>query len=470
MIARNWIWVACLGVLAGGGGPAAEAAAPLEVGVAVVDITPPIGYRMCGYFNERLSTGVHNPLQAKAIALQQGSERCAWVFCDLIGLPAELTAQARTAAAEASGIPREHILIAGTHSHTGPLFFGALRDYFHQRAVDEAGTDPQEAVDYPAKLTSRLVEAITQAAAAMEPAELAAGSAAQTGLAFNRRYVMRDGSVKFNPGKLNPDMVRPSGPIDPQVGLLQFRRGGRPVAGLTVFALHLDTTGGTEYAADYPFFLEQRLRAKFGQSYQSLFGIGTCGNVNHVDVSTDRPQSGHGEAARIGTTLAGTVLTAAESLPAVTEPRLAVAATTVAIPLQQYSSQDLAAARANLAKVGGRELSFLEQVEAVKIVNVANHAGDPLTAEVQAFRLGESCAVVALPGEVFVELGLAIKQASPFRDTIVLELCNDYPDYIPTKRAFAEGSYEPTNSIIAPGGGEMLVEAAGKLLDELRVR
>ncbi|RIK73172.1 MAG: hypothetical protein DCC67_18230 [Planctomycetota bacterium] len=437
---------------------------PLQVGMAAADVTPPVGCRMSGYFSERFSTGVHNPLQAKAIVLRQGEVQFAWVFCDVIGVPAEVTAKARDAAAAATGIPRAHILVAGTHSHTGPLYFGALRDYFHQRAVERAGSDLHEAVDYAALLREKVVAAIVEAAADAQSTEVAAGAVEQPGLAFNRRYVMRNGTVQFNPGKLNPDIVRPSGPIDPQIGLVQFRREGRPVGGLTVFALHLDTTGGTELAADYPYFLERELRDRFGADYQSVFGVGTCGNVNHIDVTHDRPQVGHGEAERIGRELARTVAAASDSLPLLSRPSLAASSATVALPLQRYSPQEVAAARANLEKVGGRELPWLEQVSAVKIVNVANQPGETLAAEVQVFRLSDEAALVALPGEVFVELGLAIKQASPFATTLVVELAGDDPNYIPTRTAFAEGSYEPTNSLIEPGGGEMLVEAAVELL------
>jgi hypothetical protein len=90
--------------------------------------------------------------------------------------------------------------------------------------------------------------------------------------------------------------------------------------------------------------------------------------------------------------------------------------------------------------------------------------------EVQVFRLSDDVALVGLPGEIFVELGLAIKKASPFAVTLVVELCNDAPGYVPTLKAFKEGSYETVNSRVQPGGGEKLVEAASRLLKELHVR
>ena len=88
--------------------------------------------------------------------------------------------------------------------------------------------------------------------------------------------------------------------------------------------------------------------------------------------------------------------------------------------------------------------------------------------EVQAFRLDADTAIVCLPCEIFVDLGLAIKRASPFKRTLVIEICNDRPSYVPTLKAFAEGSYEVTNARVKPGAGEILVDTAVKLLGEIK--
>ncbi len=242
----------------------------------------------------------------------------------------------------------------------------------------------------------------------------------------------------------------------------------QPLGVLTVFALHLDTVGGTEYSADYPFYLERELRSKLEPNVISMFGNGTCGDINHVDVTTKRPQSGQEEAERIGEELAKTVAAALPNLKPIAAPSLAVRSVKVDVPLQRYDAAQIAAVRSNMPKVGTRELTFLEQVEACKIVSIAQRGVDVLPLEVQVFRLGPETALVALPGEVFVELGLAIKIASPFAATMVIELANDNPHYVPTQKAFAEGSYETVNSIVQAGGGEMLVDAAEKLLRELK--
>jgi sugar phosphate isomerase/epimerase len=438
----------------------------LKAGVAVTDITPPTGYRMSGYFYERLGTGTLDPLHAKALVLRQGNQRAAIVICDIIGLPRDISSQARKQAADKTGIPSEHILIAATHSHTGPLYSGTLRKHFHDLAVAKNSSDPYEKVDYPSQLVAKIVEAITQADAAVKPILLAAGVTEQQGLSFNRRFFMKDGTVRFNPGVLNPDIVRPAGPIDPRVGVAFFRRPDtdRTIAALANFALHLDTVGGTNYSADYPFYIEQSLRETFGQDFVLLFGTGTCGDINHIDVTKkDRLKTEF-----IGRTLAETIKAKASQLKSISEPALAVQSEVVQVPLQRWTPEELAWAEENINKVGSDKLPFLEQVKAYKILSLKQLATDVLPLEVQVFRLSSSVAIVGLPGEVFVELGLAIKDTSPFPITLVIELCQDSPGYVPTKKAFIEGSYEVVNSRIASGGGEMLVDAATRLLNSLK--
>ena len=114
--------------------------------------------------------------------------------------------------------------------------------------------------------------------------------------------------------------------------------------------------------------------------------------------------------------------------------------------------------------------TFLERVQAYKVLDVNARQGKPLEAEVQVIALGPDLAFVALPGEIFVELGLFVKHNSPFRHTIIAELANGSVGYVPTKRAFEEGNYEPVSARCAPGSGEQIAETAVKLLKEVRSR
>jgi len=460
-----WLFVGCSHV-----SPEPAPAQSLQVGAAEVDITPPIGYRMAGYFNERLSTGIHDPLHAKAMALRQGSEQIALVACDLIGVPLEVSTDARVRISQRTGIPVSNIVICATHTHTGPLYEGPLREYFHETALQQNETDPKEKVDYAAFLTDQLAGVVAAAQVTLRPAELQAGIAEQEGLSFNRRFWMKNGKVVFNPGQLNPDIVRPAGPIDPDVGIVLARTldAPQPFAGLTVFAVHSDTVGGTEYSADYAFFLEQTLRRAFGQHFISALGLGPCGDINHINVKeapTNRPKFTITQ--RIGNTLGQDVVEQSRMLPPISHPSLAARSITLQVPFQKVTPEQVAEARGTMEKFYDRGTPFLVKVAAVRVLDL-DRLGSLRPMEVQAFRLDPDTAIVCLPCEIFVELGLAIKHTSPFKRTMVIEICNDRPSYVPTLKAFGEGSYEVTNARVKPGAGQMLVDASLSLLRQLK--
>ncbi len=234
-------------------------------------------------------------------------------------------------------------------------------------------------------------------------------------------------------------------------------------ASLVNFALHLDTTGGTLYAADYPYFIEQNLREKFGKDFTLLFGTGTCGDINHFDVTTKdirKPEI-------IGATLAGTVAAAQSKAIAQAEPG-GQAGRGRSAHTEIHGGRDRAGEKGHGQDRHGRTCPSSIRSERTRSWTSRVAAARRYRLEVQVFRLSDEVAVVGLPGEVFVEHGLAIKKASPFPVTLVIELCQDDVAYVPTKKAFAEGSYETVNSRIAPGGGERMVEAAVRLLRELQ--
>jgi hypothetical protein len=423
---------------------------PLEVGVAVREITPPLGYAMRGYYSPRGATGVLDPLRAKAVVFRQGPTQAALVELDVCGIAPELTAQVRR---RVGAIPPEHVVLAATHSHTGPEYADAIRRFA------ESGADD----GYVARLVEQTAGAIADAQAAAAPALLKAGTARQpVEISFNRRFVLKDGSIRTWATFKDPDVVRPAGPIDPEVGIILIESSR---AALVNFALHLDTVGGTQYSADYPHALEEGLKPDVAVT---IFAAGCCGDINHVDPRG----SPRRRAPEIGGALARTVREALPGLAELSAPSLAVRRAVVRAPLQTFSEADLTWAREIVARDGrGEKLPFLDEVRAYKLLELEalRRAGAEMPLEVHAIRLDREAAIVTLPGEVFVELGLAIKKRSPFPTTLVVELANtDATNYIPTREQYPGGHYEVTNSVLAAGGGEMLVEAAVGLLRALR--
>lgn len=462
---------------------------PFEAGLAERDITPEVGY---GHYRGE-STGVTYPLHAKALVFRQGDESAALIVCDIIGAPRALTTRIRARVTDETGIPFEHISVAATHTHTGPDYFEELRQYADAEAAGEM-TDELEA-GYVARLIEQASGAAIDAHAALAPVNVDKLSAEEHGVSFNRRFLMADGRVRMNPGRDNPNAVRPTGPIDPQVLMVLLRSAdGEPLGSLTNFANHLDTVGGTEYNPDYPHYLEQSLREEFGAGFISLFGTGACGNLNHVDVKGGKRLSTQD----IGEAL-GSAIRANLDDRAAQDAALAAASRTVFWPMQGFTEEELAWARDyDEADELYAERSFLQRRRALKILSLnaarenkgiepgprgasrAFHeihqpaippaaSGEPwiLPVEVHAFRVSADTAIVTMPGELFVELGLDLKERSPFQHTLVIELANAHIAYVPTEEGFRHGDYEAVNSRLAPGGGEAMVDAAVDMLEAL---
>jgi hypothetical protein len=425
----------------------AASSAELRVGAGAAKITPPPGAPMAGYYYNRAADGVHDDLWAKAIVLELDGARAALVACDISGLPRPIIDEARREIARDPGIPADRVMIGATHTHTGPK-------------ADGEST----------RLPKLIAEAVRKATAALAPARVAAGRGREDSLTFNRRFHMKDGTVGWNPGKLNPNIVRPAGPIDPDVPVIWFDTPkGDAVAVHVNYALHLDTVGGTQYSADYPYTLSRLLADARGPGLPTLFTIGCAGNLNHIDVHWADKQKGHHEAARIGTVLAGEALKTMKRLDALPAGFLRARSAMVKLPLAGVRAEDLAWARTITPTFGtAKAAPFLDLVRAFKFVDVAERKGAPIEAEVQAIALGDQLAWVGLPGEIFTELGLAIKTASPFRYTVVSELANGSIGYVPNRKAYPEGAYEAESARCGAGAGEMLADAAVRMLVELR--
>ncbi len=157
-------------------------------------------------------------------------------------------------------------------------------------------------------LVKKIASSIAMAKKNLKEANVKVGKGEEQNLVFNRRYVMKDGSVKTNPGKLNPDIIRPAGPVDPDILVILLEDDIKnPIALLINYANHVDTIGGTGISADYPGILSRTLKRFLGD-IPVLFLTGAEGDINHINVMDSNPQAGYEEAKRIGITLAGEVL------------------------------------------------------------------------------------------------------------------------------------------------------------------
>ena len=427
----------------------------LKAGAAAVNITPLLGTSLVGYFRDRKATDVHDELYAKAVVLDNNETQLALVVCDIIGAGKERLGRARELIQERCGIPVDHTMISCTHTHTGPASVSAL-----EVDIDEP---------YMEFLVPRIVDSVQRAKNRLQEARISFGLGRVDGVAFNRRYWMKDGTVRMNPGYHNPNIVRPAGPIDPELGVLRLvDLKGKTIALLANFALHYVGEGDNlAVSADYFGFFSQAIQRLLNERFIAMLANGCCGNVNNIDVHNPPTRKKPYEHAKhVATLVAAEALRVSELMTFSDWCLLAVNREILTIGVRQPTAQELEEAERLLAKpttefgrerVYAREILMLSRME------------KEVQAEVQVIRMGD-LALVALPGEVFVEIGLEIKKRSPFKTTFVVELANDWVGYVPTAQAFEEGDYETRlarSSKLAPEAAMQFTQSAVKLLHKL---
>ena len=425
----------------------------IRAGTGRVDITPSVGSCLVGYLSPRISRGVRDPLFATSAVLGRGEDRVALVSCDLMAVPRPWSDVAKSMIMEETGIPPERVMIAATHIHTGPC----VSSVFMSDADHE----------YLSTLPSAIARSVELADASATPASIQVGTAREDGLSFNRRFRMKDGTVSTNPGIGNPDAGPPAGPIDPEVIGLSIRDlDGRVRGCLFNYANHVDVMTGNLISSDYPGLLARLFRQSYGDDANLVYLNGACGNLNHIDISGRRNQNGPEQVEMIGRTLFDDL----EKILGNSKPdpvsRLGGALEEIKLPRHRVTGEEIARAKEVLEK---REGMDREVIFAREIMMLARNPSMEIGTVMQVLRVGEA-AFLGIPGEVFVEIGLSIKETSGFPLTAVVELANDYVGYLPTDEGFEQGGYEVTparSSQAAPGTARVLVDGAGKLISML---
>lgn len=438
-------------------------AAEFRIGRAKVVITPPVGSVIGNSYGITVSTGVSSDVHAKAVVFELDGAKAALVACDMISLHPPIVRRTRELIAARTSVAPDRVILAATHCHAGPQTHPMLYAL-------PGGEAQQLSAKFVEDLPGLIAESVRLAEADLRPARLFVGRGREDTISFNRRFLLRDGTVKMNPGRQNPAIVRPMGPIDPEVGVVYAESAdGAPLVTIVNFALHVAVVGGSKVSADYPHTLAQVLARVKGDAMLTLFINGMSGNINHSDVSGARQLSGEPEAARIGSILAAAVLKTYRHLRPVTPTVLHAVSRPVSVPTPPVpSAAEVEQARA-LIRGHGKGAPFPQVIQAWRTIDLAEYSPDGRwPSEVQAITFGRDLALVGYPGDSFVELGLAMKQNSPFEYTFVSEQsANGSISYIPNEKAFPEGSYEVDSARVAPGGGEVLATAAIRLLTEL---
>lgn len=414
-----------------------------------IDITPPVGTRLEGYgAREGVSQGVHDPLFAQILLLKSGETQVALLSLDLLGVGLGFTHRVRDAIEKAIGVPSDGILLAPSHTHSGPAGY-----------IDELpGLPFSKDPELQSIAIRQFAGAALWARQKLEPARLGVGKGLIEGIGSNRN---------------DPE----HGPMDDELILLRVDDfDGRPIAVVMNFGCHPTVLGSRNLliSADFPGAARATLNKVFPETV-FLFTNGASG-----DVSTrfTRREQTFDEVERMGNILAGEVLKVMSSV--VTESRgdLVDLVEQVKLPIRPFPPieetggmlhqleaqlqelKDSGASHGEIRVATTRVQGAAIQVELTKALAGRTH----IETELQVLKLGP-LALVGLPGEPFVRTVLDIKAKSSTPYTAVVSYANDEVGYFPDIHSFEVGTYEALSSPYQDDIAEMLTKHGLAMLE-----
>lgn len=443
----------------------------LQAGFSRVDVTPMLGIGMAGYYVPRFADGVLDPLQINALALACGDTKVVFMSIDHCGIVKEVLNPMIDQVCHVTGLPREAVYIHSTHTHTGPF-------------LNYNPTEPLE-IEYAQLVKRKFADAAKLAIDDLKPATMGYGIGDAPNIAFVRRFRMKDGSVRTNPGVDNPDILHPIGDVDERVNVLRFDRENDSLV-LVNFGNHPDVVGGCKISADWPGFLRQTVEKALDNT-KCLFFNGAQGDVNHVNVHPrggylndmfmdfDDVARGYKHARYMGRVVAGGVLQAFDKVKYVDVDSIRFAQKFIDVPANLPDPSELPEAkRINDLHIAGRdaELPYSGMMlttvvaRAARMVRLEN-GPDSFRMPLSAIAIGP-VAMFGIPGEPFTGVGRALKEAEGF--DLVLPTCNTNAKegYFPMLECYEEGGYEAGSSNFKAGIAELIIDAGLSLLEDLR--
>jgi len=440
-----------------------------KTGVAVEVISPVRGLPLAGYFNPRYNKGILDNLHVKTVLFSNGGVTGGIISYDLCFTTTELVEKVKEKLKKEGIDFAGNIIFTATHTHTGPF----ISDFFSGKKDEK----------YFNLLLEKTVICVREAFANLSDSELSYGSFKNNPFAYNRRYYMKNGKVLTNPGKKNPDIVKPEGPVDDEISFVTITKEGKINTVIANIVNHTDTIGGDWVSADWPAQMEKAVCDKFGYQVNVITLIGCSGNINHFDVSTKKCQGSYAESKRIGKGYAKLLLENLKGLKKIhDDASFKVDSTMMHLPFRTITEEEERNARdvvskhtftidkdltsEDLAKgAGAVAYFFAEQLLRFK----EKSSGKSREFEVMALKFGKEMAISSFPGEPFTEIGMEVKSKSPFKKTLLVSHSMGKAGYIPMPECFSRGGYE---ILPVEGGGcrqdsaNLFIEIANNLLSK----
>ena len=454
--------------LAGSPPPSAEPPKLLRAGAAAANITPPLGQPIIGGWAAIPATHVHDELHARCLVLDNGRTRLAFVVCDNLGVHREAFDLARQWIGKETDIPPSHVLMCSTHTHS---------------ATPARGTAPlggDALFEYQRFLARRVADGVRRAANNLEPAKIGWGSAGAPEHVHNRRWLMKPGpelanpfggmdKARMNPPRRHPGLIEPAGPTDPEVAFLSVRsKAGRPIALLANYSLHY--VGGVrrgDISADYFGLFADRVQQLLGADRQDppFVGImtnGTSGDINNIHFTAKTPRrKPYEQMTFVAHDLAAKVVAAEKGVTHHDWVPLGVSMKDLTLRARKPGPDLLKWARAVLDRDPGAKPRHRREETYARRTVAMSKSPEEVSVPLQAVRIGET-GIVAIPFEVFAEIGLEIKRRTPLKRSFTISFGNGSYGYLPTPEQHKLGGYETWL-----GTNRVEVQASRKITDHL---
>ncbi|MBR2871299.1 MAG: hypothetical protein IKB98_07995 [Clostridia bacterium] len=392
---------------------------------------------------------------------------------DTIAFSTKYVTKAKLNIAKELNLPPESIFIHSTHIHTGP-----------RAGFDNTLTDIEK--EYNDMLLRKLVDSAKMAVEDLKPAKMGYAVSQAKKVAFNRRYLMKDGSFKTNPGVNNPDIVKSAGLMDESVNVLRFNRECGDNIVLINFGNHPDCIGGNKISADWPGFTRRIFEKTFDETKCLLFN-GAEGDINHVNVAPkggdfndmfndfDDVSRGYGHSRHIGNVMAASAMQVYDKVEYVDVDNIKYTQKFISIPSNMPNPDEMEEAyyikkmhdegRDSELPYKGMYLTTMVAGASRKIQ--LEHGPDSFPLLLSVITIGK-VALVGIPGEPFCGIGLGIKESKNYDMICPCCLTNGDEGYFPMKDSFDEGGYESQAYLFKSGVAEIIIEEGLKLLDDLR--
>ena len=408
-----------------------------------------------------LPPGQEADLRASALVLDAG-ERLCFVSCDTLIIPADVLESAEEQIARETVLPVANLLICATHTHHAPGtidILGCRRD-----------------AEFCRRLQAAIVQAVLQACHALDSArpgdaeaELLFAESQEATVGSNSRYLLKDGTIAWYAYPWD-QVVRPTGPFDPDLPVLAFRRRSGGLAGL-LFSHSVHNIGTLTKGSLSPGFYglaAQELERRHGAV--TLFLPGAFGSSHNTGEFGSTPNLHAVSPAECVHRVVGAVEQGLQWGEPASVASLRVLKRPLVYHMREFDeAQEEAAVRYWSETYTPADPGIHQRIFRVMRAEMAPLQGHERQTWLQVIRLGR-VALVGVPGELFAHLGLEIRRRSPFRHTYVIGLANGTIGYIGDREAYGLGGYQlwaGLHSPSAPGTGEALVEQALAMLREV---